>query len=36
MGENCGELLGMVLKAFSFYGELCGELLENCWRSVIF
>ena len=36
IGENCGELLGMVLKAFTFNGELCGELLENCWRSVIF
>ena len=30
IGENCGELLGMVLKAFNFYGELYGELLEKC------
>ena len=30
IGENCGELLGMVLKAFTCNGELCGELLENC------
>ena len=31
--ENCGELLEMVLKAFTFNGELCGELLENCMEN---
>ena len=31
--ENCGELLGMVLKAFTFNGELFGELLEKCMEN---
>ena len=36
MGENCGELLRMVLKPFTFNGELSGELCGELWRTVTF